>query len=132
VSLVRRTLLVILTAAAAVASVGNPHFASGGAFDVAGPPAWWQPAGAVLALAALVAAALLWRGAAERAFTLLVGELLLFVLLAAASVGRVGDGYFADGWGGNHFSLFAAALAFRVLLLWLAHRTQVGSRAPAT
>jgi hypothetical protein len=51
--------------------------------------------------------------------------MLFFLFLTAMLARHTGVGYFSNGWGGEYFSLWAFALAMRVLLLWLAHAASV-------
>lgn len=63
----RRSLLVIAATATLLATLANPHFIVGGAYDFYGTGPWWQHAGALLCLGAIVvAAALVRRGSARR------------------------------------------------------------------
>ena len=127
----RRTFLVIAATATLLASLANPHFIAGGAYDVSGFAPWWQQAGAFLCLAAvIVAAVMVWRGSANYGLVLLGCELLLYLLLAAGSALYAGRGHFANGWGGSYLSGFYVSVGLRLILLYLAYRESGEARPP--
>ena len=130
---VSRTVVIALVACAVVASLANPHFFSGGSFDVYGIAPWWQRPAAIVDIGLLLLAAVaLWRSSARAAFGLLVCELAFYILLTAASARAAGGGYFSNGWGREFYSVFGFALIARGILLWFAKTQHVSSRAPAT
>lgn len=118
-----RTFLVIAATATLLASLANPHFIAGGAYDVYGFAPWWQQAGAFLCLAAVVVAAVMvWRGSANYGLMLFGCELLLYLSLTAGSALYAGRGHFSNGWGGSFLSAFYVAVGLRLILLYLAYR----------
>jgi hypothetical protein len=119
----RRTLLVAAATATLLASLANPHFIDGGAYDVYGLAPWWQRTGAILCLAAVVVAAVMvWRGSANRGLVLLGCELFLYLSVAVGSALNVGGGHFSNGWGGSFLSAFYVSVGLRLILLYLAYR----------
>jgi hypothetical protein len=130
--MMRRVLLVIVAAATVLASVANPHFISGGVYDVYGFAPWWQWVGVHLCLTALVAApVLIWRRSAKRGLLLLGCELLLYLVVTAGAVSYAGGGYFSNGWGGSFLTEFYVAVGLRLTLLYLAYRETKRARTPA-
>jgi hypothetical protein len=128
----RRSLLVIAATATLLASVGNPHFIDGGAYDYYGFAPWWQQAGAFLCLAAVIAAAVLvWRRSAKRGLVLFGCELLLYLSVTAGSALNEGRGHFLNGWGGDYLRAFYVAVGLRLILLYLAYRECRDARRPA-
>lgn len=118
-----QALLVIAAIATLLASVANPHFIAGGAYDVYGEVPWWQTTGAFLCLAAVVVATVMvWRRYAKYGLMLFGCELLLFLSLVAKSASYVSEGYFSDGWGGSFRPAFYVAVGSRLVLLFLAYR----------
>jgi hypothetical protein len=118
----RRTLLVAAATATLLASLANPHFIAGGAYDVYGFAPWWQRTGAILCLAAVVVAAfMVWRGSA-RGLMLLGCELLVYLSLAVGSALYAGRGHFSNGWGGSFLYAFYVSAGLRLILLYLAYR----------
>lgn len=130
----RRIGIVSLAAAIVAATVANPHFLHGGAFDVYGAAGPLNHLGAWLDLSILaLAVGLLWRGQSLWAPLLLVSELALYAGLVIAGFWRAGLGYVSDGWGGSYWSVLAAAFTCRALLLWWStQRAQSHVRLPAT
>jgi hypothetical protein len=118
-----RIFLVAAALAALLASLVNPHFIAGGAYDVYGFAPWWQQTGAFLCLTAIVTAVVMvWRRSAKRGLMLFGCELLLYVSVMAGSALSVGPGYFSNGWDGSFLSAFFVAVGFRLVLLYLAYR----------
>ncbi|HKP74196.1 MAG TPA: hypothetical protein VJT67_01580 [Longimicrobiaceae bacterium] len=118
-----RKLMIGIAAITVLASMANPHFLAGGAYDVYGETPWWQWSGAGLCLVALaVAAVVLWRRSARWGLSLLACELLLYLAITAGSISSAGMGYFSNGWGRSFLPSFYVAVALRVLLLCLAGR----------
>lgn len=126
-----RAFLVIAATATLLASLANPHFMAGGAYDVYGLAPWWQHAGALLCLAAVVVAAVMvWRRSAKCGLMLLGCELLLYLSLTAGSALNAGRGYFSNGWGGSFLAAFYVAVGLRLILLYLAYRGIREARTP--
>lgn len=125
-----RASLVAATTATLLASLANPHFTGGGANDAYGPVPWWQQAGSLLCLAALVVAAvMIWRLSAKNALVLLGCELLLYLSVSAGAALEVGRGYFSNGWGASFLPAFYVAVGLRLILLCLAYRATKEDRA---
>lgn len=124
-------MLVTATAATLLASLANPHFISGGAYDVYGLAPWWQQAGALVCLAAVVVAAVMvWRRSPRYGLMLFGCELFLYLLLAAWSAAYAGEGHFSNGWGGSFLPAFFVAVGLRVILIYLAYREAGNAPAP--
>jgi hypothetical protein len=128
----RRTFLGIAATATLLASLANPHFIAGGAYDFYGLAPWWQEAGALLCLAAVVVAAIMdWRGSARYSLMLFGCELLLYLALAAGSTLSVARGHFSNGWGGSFLPAFYVAVGLRLILLYRAYREFRETRTPS-
>jgi hypothetical protein len=126
-----RTFLVAATTATLLASLANPHFIAGGAYDVYGLAPWWQQAGAFLCLTAVIlAAVMVWRRSARNGLVLSGCELLLYLSVSAGSALYVGQGHFSNGWGGSFLPAFYVAVGLRMILLYLAYRASREARAP--
>lgn len=118
-----RSLLGAAATGTLLASLTNPHFIAGGAYDVYGLARWWQRTGAFLCLAAVVVAAVMvWRRSTKRGLILFGCELLLYLSLAAGPALYVGPGHFSNGWGGSFLSAFYVTVGLRLILLYLAYR----------
>jgi hypothetical protein len=128
----RRTFLGIAATATLLASLANPHFIAGGAYDFYGLAPWWQEAGAFLCLAAVVVAAIMDRRGSARYSLMLFGcELLLYLALAAGSTLSVARGHFSNGWGGSFLPAFYVAVGLRLILLYRAYREFRETRTPS-
>ena len=100
------------------------------ASDAVVPAPSWQLTLALMdAFLVVLGAAMVWRGRADLGFNLLVGEFLWNLALCALLVSRDGIARFVHGFGGEEYlSLYLAALALRVILLFVIRLIHVQPR----
>lgn len=127
----RRSILTIAATTTLLATLANPHFLYGGAYDYYGSVPWWQQAGGFFCFAAVVVGAVMvWRRSAKRGLVIFGCELLLYLSVTAGSASYAGQGYFSNGWGGSFLSTFYVAVGLRLILLYLAFRGTSEARTP--